>query len=64
MEADKAARARGFLVLASGLVSTPFLRLKGVVCWGFIGVADEGSLFREWDMAGDRIAALRRQLLH
>ena len=62
MEVDKAASAPGFLALAFGLVLTAFLCSAGVVCGGFTGVADDGGLFWELGMAGDRMAGIRRHL--
>lgn len=63
MEVDRAASAPGFFALAFWLVLTAPLRSVGMVCGRFIGVADDGGLFRELGMVEDRMAELRRHPL-
>ena len=63
MEADKVSNAPRLLALAFGLVLTALLRSVGVVCGGFIGVADDRGLLGELDMAGDhRTVEIKRNL--
>ena len=54
MEVDRVARAPRFFALAFLLVLTASLRSVSVVCGGFIGVADDGGLLREFGMVDDR----------